>query len=478
MTDLLKRSAAVILALAVILVMMPVMTGKAHASETFYIDCIDILSDWNFSNTIEEGSAPSASQMNIRLSEDDSALADNADHINKTNMEYGWYDKSTGNQVTSFVAGKTYNYKVFLTTNTYTAEFASAKGRSYSYTVNDEPGWTVRNTNWENNTNSDEFYLILISPDCKVTADDPGTGGDDPYSGGGTPPSWDAGSVKFVSTTPGTVTITATSFNYISIEVRRAGEVILNDYLGYYGDKSVTVTIPYVGQTAFTYRFYTTEGTTEWKTAHATSSKLAKPTLSVTKIAAGSAGLSWSSVAGATGYKVYKGKKVIKTLGAGKTKFVYKKAKAGSAKYSVSAIIKSAGNTYEGPKSAARKGKGNFRTYSGSKDYNSVKYGIAPYSITKIELKGSTYTITGYVLNNRMFKMLKYKKLEITLYCDGKKVAHKKWKNLKVNCKDYASKKLVLKIKGKGGKDFRNATGTTYHAEWTPYWQSVGDKAF
>ena len=483
MANLLKRSAAIIVALTVILGMMPVMTGKAHAGGPFMIQYIDVLSDWDFSATPQVGSVPTSSQMNIRLSENDSALADNADYISKTNMSYGWYDKSNGSAVTTFVSGKTYNYKVFLTTNTHEAAFANAfSGKTYSYTVNGQSNWTISNVDWMSSGNPVEEFLVLTSPDYKVTAEESGGEGGD--SGGGdpgvTPPSWDAGEVKFYSTTPGTTTVKATSFDYISIEVRQGNTVIINDYLAYYGSKEVTVKIPYVGSTAFKYRFYdsVTGATTAWRTVNASSIKLAKPTLSVTKIAAGSAGLSWDAVKGATGYKVYKGKKLVKTLGAGKTKYVYKKKKAGTAKYSVSAVIKSAGKTYEGPKSKAKKGKANFRKYSGSKNYNSVKYGVAPFSIIKIELSGNTYTITGYVLNNRMFKMLKYKKLEITLFCDGKKVAHKKWKNLKVNCKDYASKKLVLKIKGKGGKDFRNATGTTYNASWTPYWQSVGDKAF
>ena len=293
------------------------------------------------------------------------------------------------------------------------------------------------------------------------------------------PPTWDQGGVKFISTVPGTVDITATSYDYVTVQVKQGSKMLINRYLAYYGNETVRVKIPYKGTTTFKYRLVNSSGgATSWKTKSVSSCKLRKTSLSVTKISAKSAGLSWSAVDGATGYKVYKGKKLIKTLGAKKTKYVYKKSKAGSAKYQVAAIIKSGGKTYEGPKCKAQKGKPNVRTYSGSKNYKSVNYGLAPYSITKIELKGNTYTVTGYALNNRIFKLLRYKKLEITLYCDGKKVAHKKWKNLKVNCKDSASKKIVLKIKGKGGKDFRNAVGTTYSASWTPYWETVGDKPF
>ena len=165
----------------------------------------------------------------------------------------------------------------------------------------------------------------------------------------------------------------------------------------------------------------------------------------------------------------------MKTLSKKKTSYIVKGKGAGSAKYKVAAIIKS-GKTYAGPKSKAKKGKVNARTYNYSKNYKAVKLFQAHYSISRITLEGNTYTITGYVLNNRMFKMLRYKNLDIKLYCDGKKVAHKKFKNLKVGCPDYGCKKLTIKIKGKGGVDFRNATGITYSYTSTPYWEVAGTK--
>ena len=120
----------------------------------------------------------------------------------------------------------------------------------------------------------------------------------------------------------------------------------------------------------------------------------------------------------------------------------------------------------------------NSKTFAQSKSIDSVKYGLAPYRITKVSLKGNTYTITGYVVNHRMFKMIKYQKLKIVLYCDGKKVGQKTFRNLKVNCKDNGVKKLTVKVRGKGGVDLRNNPGQTYHAEWTPYWETVGAKPF
>ena len=274
------------------------------------------------------------------------------------------------------------------------------------------------------------------------------------------------------------------SIYYVTVRLSRNGKVIATRE-NYYVDGGScvfeNVPVSYGSKDTFKVQLFANIEGTEVPGASYTyedqSAKIGKTSVSATKISAGKVGLRWSAVAGATGYKVFAGGKLIKTLG-NKTTFTYSKKKAASKKYQVAPIIKTGGKTYAGSKSAAVKAKANTRTYPGSKNYKSVKYGIAPYSITKIELKGNTYVITGYALNNRIFKLKKYQKLDITIYCNGKKVAHKKWKNLKVNCKASGSKKIVLKIKGKGGVDFRNAVGTTYSASWTPYWASIGAKPF
>ena len=60
----------------------------------------------------------------------------------------------------------------------------------------------------------------------------------------------------------------------------------------------------------------------------------------------------------------------------------------------------------------------NSKTFAQSKSIDSVKYGLAPYRITKVSLKG------------------------------------------------------------KAGVDLRHNSGLTYHAEWTPYWETVGAKPY
>jgi hypothetical protein len=82
--------------------------------------------------------------------------------------------------------------------------------------------------------------------------------------------------------------------------------------------------------------------------------------------------------------------------------------------------------------------------------------------------------VTGYVLNNRIYDLQKYKRLDFTIYCDGKIVDYKVFRNLKchVGAGDY--KKMTIRIRGKGGVDFRNADGTTYKYIVQPYWSSIG----
>ncbi len=205
----------------------------------------------------------------------------------------------------------------------------------------------------------------------------------------------------------------------------------------------------------------------------------AAPNLSVTKISKNKVGMRWSAVANAAGYKIFKGNKLIKTVGPAQTTLLYKNKGAGSAKYKVAALIQTAGmaNPVQGPFSKAQKGKKNERHYVHSIKVNTVTYGYAPFRVKKISLSGNTYTITGHCVNNRLFKMKKYKVLDLTVYCDGKVTAHKKFKNLTVNCKAYGAKKITVKIKGKGGVDFRNAQGKTLHWAVQPYWEFVGNKS-
>ena len=293
-------------------------------------------------------------------------------------------------------------------------------------------------------------------------------------------------SCTFPSYDPSTITASAIAYwdSDVYAEIMMDDEVIMDQKLGYSTAAEVTKPVRYDRSYTFKYRFYRMSGTskaaTEWTTVTIKSSRLTRPSLSVTKISGSKAGLKWNAVAGATGFRIYNGRKVIKTVAGSKTSFIYSKKGAGKGKYKVVPVIKVNGmsKAAAGPASKAVKGKANVRKYVVNKSIKSVTYGHAPFKISKIALTENKYKITGYAVNNRIFKLIKYKKLKITIYCNGKKVASKTFKNLKVNCKDSGTKKMTLTIKGKGGVDFRNAEGQTYYATWTPYWKVVGSKEF
>lgn len=297
-------------------------------------------------------------------------------------------------------------------------------------------------------------------------------------------------SVAAKSSKAGTVDISYITVNdgysVFGIQVEYNGKVVIDaDSSRAYSD-SKSIKVPYGKSVTLKYRVYRTatvnadKGTRvyaqSWKTLTAKSAKLKKPALKVTKISSSRVGLVWTASPGATGYKIYKGNKVVKTVKGSKTRYIYKKAGAGNAKYAVQPVIKNSlmKKTAAGPKSKLKKGGANKRKYNYTTNVNSIRYANIRYSISQISLKGSTYTVTGYVLNNRIFDLQKFKKLQITIYCDGKVMAKKTFRNLKCPVKAGDYKKFTVKVRGKGGVDFANAEGNTYYATWEAYWKTVG----
>lgn len=186
----------------------------------------------------------------------------------------------------------------------------------------------------------------------------------------------------------------------------------------------------------------------------------------VTKISNKQVGIGWNTVDGAQSYNVYKGNKLIKSTKSNYYK--YKGKGAGKGRYRVEAVRKVGSNLYK-TQSASVKPKANQKTFSNSINYNSYTWRTCPFIIKKISLKGSTYTITGYACNNRIFTMKKYAKLSIAIKCNNKQVAKKTYRNLSMNVGGYSSKKKVLKIKGKPGQDLLNKNGgwsTTRKEVW------------
>lgn len=110
---------------------------------------------------------------------------------------------------------------------------------------------------------------------------------------------------------------------------------------------------------------------------------------------------------------------------------------------------------------SAKKPKSN--TYKRSGRLNSNIDQITPYATAKFVPWQVTYydkkiKVTGYVVNNRMFKLKKYK-FKVYVYNNNKKIATKTvtYKNIK----KYAKKKVTITIKTKKKPDFVN-----YSAGW------------
>ena len=360
----------------------------------------------------------------------------------------------------------------------YLTSFSSGYSRSYyldpgSYVII-ATAITNEPSNYDNSEPVMSNYFNIVS-----SGGSSGSGGSGGSSGSGgsgytpTPTKLSDAKVLIYSSSPGMATIDMTGYDYgIGVEVYKGDTLVASRLLGYYGNRTDYTPIPYQGSTTFKYRVSTYgKNYSPWATVTIFSAKLGRPSLSVTKISATRAGLKWSGTDGATGFKVYKGNKLIKTLSNKKKSYIVKGKGAGKAKYSVQAIRSLGGGKYaSGPRSKAVKGKANLRTYSGSSSVNSVSYGHAPFHVKKVTLVGNTYTVTGYVVNNRIFDLKKYSKFEITLLCNGKKVAYKKYTNMNMKVKAKKSKKVVLKIKGMGGVDFRNSEGTTIRWSTKPYW--------
>jgi len=204
------------------------------------------------------------------------------------------------------------------------------------------------------------------------------------------------------------------------------------------------------------------------------SATLGKNTVYATKISSKQAIVRWSGVSGAAGYYIYQGSKKIKTVKSTVRKATIKRKGAGKAKFKVVPYVKASSKTYKGT-SAVVKPKSNVYQNSISKSYESDGYGKGSVRVAKISGSGSKYTATLYAYNNRMFKLVKYKKITLKVYADGKFIGKKTIKNKKVNMKKYSVKKIVLKFKGKVG-DLRHGT-VTYSISYDLRWEN-GIKAF
>ena len=172
--------------------------------------------------------------------------------------------------------------------------------------------------------------------------------------------------------------------------------------------------------------------------------------VTVTKISAKKVSITWSGVSSAAKYKVYRGKKCVKTTKATRVKLSGKKYVKG--KYKVVAI------NSKGKKAASKwvKPKANAKVWGVNLNPKTRKAIRCDYTIKKVSLKGKTYTVTGYAVNTSTISTAtKYRKLVVKITANGKVVAKKTIKNKKLNIKPYGKKKITIKIKGKAGVDLQ-----------------------
>ena len=154
---------------------------------------------------------------------------------------------------------------------------------------------------------------------------------------------------------------------------------------------------------------------------------------------------------------VYRGSKKIKTIksnGKATITFTYSAKKANSYKYKVKAVC--AKKTSITKSTSAKKPKSN--TYKRPGRLNSninqiTQYATAKFVPWQISYYDKKIKVTGYIVNNRMFKMKKYK-FKVYVYNNNKKIATKTvtYKNIK----KYAKKKVTITIKTKKKPDFVN----------------------
>ena len=258
--------------------------------------------------------------------------------------------------------------------------------------------------------------------------------------------------------------------NKKTIKLYRDGKLVKSQQIT---GSSVTfngITVPYGKNAKFDVKIYLKIGTKEieganWITFNDTAAKLGKNKVFATKISKSKVVVRWSGVSGAAGYYVYMGSKKIKKLGASKRSYTVKKKNAGKKRYRVIPYYQA----YKGTSNTATP-KTNKVTWNRSKNPDSYSYAGGDFVVTKVQLKGSYYYVTGFAVNNRIvFKLSKYKKLGFKLYVNNKLVMKKTYRNKSVNLGPGKIKKMTFKIRGKAGKDLVNlpvSVSTSYKPVW------------
>lgn len=231
------------------------------------------------------------------------------------------------------------------------------------------------------------------------------------------------------------------------------------------------ITLPYGKTAKMDVKIYLKFGKLEveganYITFNDTAAKLAKNKVYATKLSKNKVVVRWSGVAYAAGYYVYMGSKKVKKLGSSKRSYTVSKKNAGKKKFKVIPYYQA----YKGTSNKATP-KTNKATWAHSKNPDSYSYGKGNFVVTKVQLKGSYYYVSGFAVNNRIFfKLSKYKKLSFKLYVNNKLVMKKTYRNKKINLGPGKIKKMTFKIKGKPNKDLVNLP-VSISVSYDPVWK-------
>lgn len=177
----------------------------------------------------------------------------------------------------------------------------------------------------------------------------------------------------------------------------------------------------------------------------------------ITKLSSGKVCIHVKKPEGASGIKIYKGTKLIKTMTKNGS-FRYSASGAGNKYYKTKAYIKENGKTYYSSYSKAKKPLTNSRTWSGQGNYSakdSFRYATANFRISKIYYSKGRLKVSGYLYNTRIFDLKKVK-IKVRVNAEGK--TYSKTFTKTVNMGEYGKKKITLSFPKSSQYDLRAAS--------------------
>ena len=434
-----KKILAVALTLAMVLTIAPTFNAPVKAGDGF--DIKSITHGLNEDGTIGAGK-PITLKMSELKNEVDSGFETRVSE-GKAFVSYGIY--STKNDFGSRVAEGKATYKDGIFTITVDSKY---KGKYIVLGVDDNGGTNYGDINWyqvvdttiniEDGPRLGDIYATKTFLKKNITVNVYGKGR---YTLDKDP------TVYYVDKT---IVKLFKNGKLYATKTTSGGAVVFNSVPVSYGKKDTFKVALYMN-------ILGTEIAGPTNTFSLTSEKIPNIKVFATKISAKKAYLRWQSVGGVYGYYIYMGKKKVKTVGAKTTKKMISKKKAGKSKFRVVPFVKVGKSVYKSTSNKAKPKKNQAKWYR-NLNVKSRRYATCDFEVTKISLSGKTYKVTGYALNNRIFKVKKYKSLTLGLRVDGKKAFSKKIKNVKLNIGREKKRKFTFKIKGKAGRDLANGT--------------------